>query len=109
VLERGKVKVMRRTVELERQKWIARMDEPDAGWKKDEWEIMRRIQRRAETIRKYSALGSSSLAFLVLWFLGAMVFWFSEVRAHGGSCLIYISLRLQTGAAGLDVLCLALL
>jgi potassium channel subfamily K len=79
VLERGKVKVMRRTVELERQKWIARMDEPDAAWKKEEWEIMRRIQRRAATIRKYSSLGSSLFAFIVLWFLGAMVFWFAEV------------------------------
>ncbi|KAJ7758898.1 hypothetical protein B0H14DRAFT_2447471 [Mycena olivaceomarginata] len=78
VLERGKVKVMRRTVELERQKWIARMDEPDAAWKKEEWEIMRRIQRRAATIRKYSSLGSSLFAFIVLWFLGAMVFWFAE-------------------------------
>ncbi|KAF7333507.1 hypothetical protein MVEN_02366900 [Mycena venus] len=78
VLERGKVKVMRRTVELERQKWIARMDEPDEAWKKEEWEIMRRIERRAKTIRKYSSLGSSLLAFLLLWFLGAMVFWFSE-------------------------------
>ncbi|KAF7340854.1 hypothetical protein MSAN_02114900 [Mycena sanguinolenta] len=78
VLERGKVKVMRRTVELERQKWISRMDEPDTAWKKEEWEIMRRIQRRAKTIRKYSSLGSSLFAFLALWFLGAMVFWFSE-------------------------------
>ncbi|KAJ6541974.1 hypothetical protein DFH09DRAFT_1263210 [Mycena vulgaris] len=78
VLERGKVKVIRRTVELERQKWIARMDEPDAAWKKEEWEVMRRIKRRAETIRKYSALGSSLFAYLLLWFLGAMVFWFSE-------------------------------
>ncbi|KAJ7664396.1 hypothetical protein DFH06DRAFT_1041762 [Mycena polygramma] len=78
VLERGKVKVIRRTVELERQKWIARMDEPDARWKKDEWEIMRRIQRRAETIRKYSALGSSLSAFFLLWFMGALVFWFAE-------------------------------
>ncbi|KAJ7242363.1 hypothetical protein B0H12DRAFT_1132454 [Mycena haematopus] len=78
VLERGNVKVMRRTVELERQKWIARMDEPDTTWKKEEWEIMRRIQRRAKTIRKYSSLGSSLFAFLALWFLGAMVFWFSE-------------------------------
>ncbi|KAJ6470417.1 hypothetical protein C8R45DRAFT_1218281 [Mycena sanguinolenta] len=78
VLERGNVKLMRRTVELERQKWISRMDEPDTAWKKEEWEIMRRIQRRAKTIRKYSSIGSSLFAFLALWFLGAMVFWFSE-------------------------------
>ncbi|KAJ7123821.1 hypothetical protein C8R43DRAFT_1135873 [Mycena crocata] len=79
VLERGKIKVIRRTVQQERQKWIARMDEPDAAWKKDEWEIMRHIQRRAETIRRYSALGTSLFAFILLWFLGAMVFWFAEV------------------------------
>ncbi|KAJ7102818.1 tandem pore domain K+ channel [Mycena epipterygia] len=78
VLERGRLKVIRRTVELERQKWIARMDEPDAAWKKEEWEIMRRIQRRAETNHKYTALGTSMFAFLALWFLGAMVFWFAE-------------------------------
>ncbi|KAJ7187138.1 hypothetical protein C8R46DRAFT_1158075 [Mycena filopes] len=78
VLERGKVKVIRRTVELERQKWIKRIDEPDEAWKRHEWEIMRAIQRRAERIRKYSALGSSSLAFILLWFLGAMVFFFAE-------------------------------
>ncbi|KAJ7077429.1 hypothetical protein B0H15DRAFT_915299 [Mycena belliarum] len=78
VLERGKVKVIRRTVELERQKWISRMDEPDARWKKEEWEIMRTIQHRAQTIRKYSALANSLFAFLLLWFLGAMVFWFTE-------------------------------
>ncbi|KAJ6632145.1 hypothetical protein B0H10DRAFT_1976315 [Mycena sp. CBHHK59/15] len=78
VLARGKVKVIRRTVEQERQKWITRMDEPDAGWKKDEWDAMREIQRHAETIHTYSALASSLFAFVVLWLLGAMVFWFSE-------------------------------
>ncbi|KAJ7457934.1 hypothetical protein B0H11DRAFT_1818017 [Mycena galericulata] len=80
VLERGRVKVIRRTVEQERQRWIARMDEPDARWKREEWEVMRSIQRSAESTRKYSALGSSLFAYCVLWFLGAMVFWFSEVE-----------------------------
>ncbi|KAJ7207481.1 hypothetical protein GGX14DRAFT_396308 [Mycena pura] len=37
LLERGRVKVVRRTVAKEREKWFARMDEPDAAWKK-EWE-----------------------------------------------------------------------
>ncbi|KAK7039344.1 hypothetical protein R3P38DRAFT_3261716 [Favolaschia claudopus] len=78
VLERGQVKVARRTVEQERRKWIARMDEPDTRWKKEEWDIMRRIQSRAATMKKYTSLGSSLLAFLLLWFFGALVFWFSE-------------------------------
>ncbi|KAJ7748768.1 hypothetical protein DFH07DRAFT_923344 [Mycena maculata] len=78
VLERGKIKVIRRTVEQERKRWIARMDEPDGAWKKSEWEVMRSIKRSAETTHKYSALGTSLFAYLLLWFLGAMVFWFSE-------------------------------
>ncbi|KAJ7203758.1 hypothetical protein GGX14DRAFT_461096 [Mycena pura] len=80
VLERGQVKDVRRTVAKEREKWIARMDEPDAAWRKEEWEAMRRIQRRAETIPKYYALGNSMFAFLLVWFLGALVFFFTEVR-----------------------------
>ncbi|KAF7290829.1 hypothetical protein MIND_01324100 [Mycena indigotica] len=78
VLERGRVKIVHRTVAKERRKWISRQNEPDAGWKREEWEVMRRIQRRAETVHKYSALGSSLLAFFVLWFLGAMVFYLAE-------------------------------
>ncbi|KAJ7203756.1 hypothetical protein GGX14DRAFT_698891 [Mycena pura] len=79
LLERGRVKVVRRTLAKEREKWIARMDEPDAAWKKEEWEAMRRIQRRAETVRKYYALASSVFAFLLVWFLGALGFFFTEV------------------------------
>ncbi|KAJ7060616.1 hypothetical protein C8F01DRAFT_1290323 [Mycena amicta] len=78
VLERGKVKIMHRAVEKERRKWIRHKDEPDECWKRDEWEVMRRIQRRAETVHKYSALGSSLLAFIVLWFFGALVFFYAE-------------------------------
>ncbi|KAJ7727224.1 hypothetical protein B0H16DRAFT_1697793 [Mycena metata] len=78
VLERGKIKVIRRTVELERQKWIKKMEEPDEGWKRHEWEVMRAIKRRAERIRKYSSLASSALAFSLLWFLGALVFFLAE-------------------------------
>ncbi|KAJ7276611.1 hypothetical protein C8J57DRAFT_1309832 [Mycena rebaudengoi] len=78
VLERGKIKVTRRTMHQERAKWIKRLDDPDEAWKREEWEIMRHIQQRAETTRKYSALGSSLLAFLLLWFFGALVFWYAE-------------------------------
>lgn len=109
VLERGRVKVIRRTVELERQKWIARMDEPDARWKREEWEVMRRIQRRAETNHKYTALGSSLFAYLALWFLGAMVFWFAEVRAQSRGLFFFPALISYAGAAELDVLRVAVL
>ncbi|KAJ7226668.1 hypothetical protein GGX14DRAFT_626663 [Mycena pura] len=78
VLERGRVKDVHRTVAKEREKWMARMDEPDGVWKKEGWEAMRRIQRRAETLPKYHALGNSTFAFLLLWFLGALVFFFTE-------------------------------
>ncbi|KAJ7641706.1 hypothetical protein FB45DRAFT_900832 [Roridomyces roridus] len=78
VLERGKVKVVRRMVARERERWMSRMQEPDEGWKKDEWEAMRRIQATAETRHKYTALGISLFAYLLLWFLGALTFWYSE-------------------------------
>ncbi|CAK5263240.1 unnamed protein product [Mycena citricolor] len=78
IIERGGVKLVRRTVEEERQKWISRMGEPDERWKKDEWDAMRRIKRRAESMRRWSALASSALAFFFLWLLGALVFWFAE-------------------------------
>ncbi|KAF7302368.1 hypothetical protein HMN09_00870400 [Mycena chlorophos] len=78
VLERGKVKIMHRAVERERRRWIRKRDEPDEGWQREEWEVMRQIQRRAERVHKYTALGSSTLAFFVLWFLGALVFFYAE-------------------------------
>lgn len=78
VLERGKTKVIRRTVQKKREKWMDKMDSPHGGWKKLEFEAMRRIESSAEKARKYSSLGVAFLAFLVIWLMGAVVFWFSE-------------------------------
>ncbi|KAJ7203745.1 hypothetical protein GGX14DRAFT_647833 [Mycena pura] len=79
VFERGRVTDVHRTVAKETERWMARMHEPDGVWKKEGWEAMRRIQHRAETLPKYYALGNSTFSFLLLWFLGALVFFFTEV------------------------------
>jgi len=79
VLERGKTKVIGRTLEKERAKWIDRMDTPSEKWKKKEFEVMRKIEERAEKTRKYSSLVISFVAFLVVWLGGAMVFTYTEV------------------------------
>lgn len=111
VLERGKVKVLRRKVQVEREKWMQRIDTPDGEWKKREFEAMRDIQRKAEMTRKHSALGSSLFAFLVLWFLGAMVFWFSEVCSLSSRIFLTIELivALSEKATTMDVLPISLL
>ncbi|KAF7329252.1 hypothetical protein MKEN_00186100 [Mycena kentingensis (nom. inval.)] len=79
VLERGRIKVMRRAVEKERRKWIRKREAPaNECWERDEWEVMRRIQRRADWVHRYTALFSSLLAFFTLWCLGALVFYLAE-------------------------------
>lgn len=78
VLERGKTKVIRRTLGKQREKHIKDLDGPDAEWKKKEFETMRRIEEKAERIQKYSSLATSFFAFVVVWLGGALVFWFSE-------------------------------
>lgn len=85
VLERGEVKVKRRTLEKERNKWIEK-EELGGGadlnqWKEREFRMMRQVEDRAEKIRKYGSLSVSFLAYLIVWLGGAVVFWFSEVRS----------------------------
>ncbi|KAJ9654127.1 hypothetical protein H2198_006807 [Neophaeococcomyces mojaviensis] len=46
--------------------------------RKTEFEAMRRVQEMASREREYLALGFSSTAFAILWFVGAAVFWKSE-------------------------------
>ncbi|KAF9465687.1 hypothetical protein BDZ94DRAFT_1214030, partial [Collybia nuda] len=78
VLERGKTQVIRRTLGKQREKHIKNLSGPDEAWKKQEFETMRHIEQRAERIRKYTPLGTSFFAFVVVWLGGALVFWFSE-------------------------------
>ncbi|KAJ3763343.1 hypothetical protein EV360DRAFT_33765 [Lentinula raphanica] len=89
VLERGGVKMMHRQLAKERDRGMQKVRKKfEKGGRiqhgrsfealKAEFDAMREVSRRAEFSRKYSSLGISFLVFLVVWFLGAMVFFFSE-------------------------------
>lgn len=91
VLERGKIKVQRRALEKERTKWIRRLEEQkreqeesssqpksDEEKLRDEFYLMRKIERVANTKTKWTSLATSLTAFLFLWLGGAAVFTFSE-------------------------------
>jgi potassium channel subfamily K len=76
-LERGKNKVRRRAIFKERKKVFKDFKSSDCDWQK-EFELMREVQAKADKQRRYWGLGSSFLAFLVVWFGGALVFMYSE-------------------------------
>ena len=82
VLERGATAMVRRRLEKERKKWVEGLDSSAdvRAWEKREFEEMRRIQQRADWMKRYMALATSAFAFAVLWLIGALVFWYSEVR-----------------------------
>lgn len=84
VLERGGVKMMHRRTAKERDRGIDEIaktaqhsDDYDAL--QAEFDTMRKVAERAEFTRKYNSLGVSTFVFLLVWFLGAMVFFFTEV------------------------------
>jgi potassium channel subfamily K len=97
-LERGKEKMSARFVEIKRQKVLSSVNGEDRtirlGWwekttfsekgmselqrREQEFRIMRRIQEKAERNRRYTALAMSSMAAMLLWLLGAVVFMHSE-------------------------------
>lgn len=98
VLDRGKEKMSARFMEVKRREVLASIDNENrtiqlSPWKKikysenglneaqrrkQEFRIMRRIQKKAERRRRYTALAMSSAAAFLLWFLGALVFKHSE-------------------------------
>ncbi|KAG0636377.1 hypothetical protein HOY80DRAFT_925862 [Tuber brumale] len=93
VLERGKIKVKRRAIEKERIKWIKRLEEkkrereetssqPESEENKlrDDFYLMRKIEKTANRKSKWTSLATSLAAFLFLWLGGALVFTFSERR-----------------------------
>ena len=109
VLESGSVKVSTRLVEKARYKSI-KAGNPDEGIiklrgvkKRDtnaetelerrekEFLIMREIQQQAATNNKLFSLAFSTIAFMVLWFIGAVVFWQSESLSVGGEDWTYFS------------------
>lgn len=72
VLERAALRMEKVRLEKERRKWGG------GHGPREEYEAMRAIEARADTARRYSALATSTTSFLVVWFLGALVFWYSE-------------------------------
>jgi len=98
VLERGKHKIAARFMEKKRQSVLASVNRDERTIKiglfkkvkfsqkglselqrrEQEFSIMRRIQASAENRRRWTSLALSAAAALLLWFLGALVFAFSE-------------------------------
>jgi potassium channel subfamily K len=98
ILEHGKQKMSARFVEIRRQKVLTSIDGEDRTIKlgrfekikfsqkglsemerrEQEFNVMRRIHVLSERKRRYTALATSSTAALLLWFLGALVFKYSE-------------------------------
>ena len=98
VLERGKAKMTARMTEKKREKVLdsANLDKrtikvtsfktisfsqkglTEAQRREQEFNIMRKIQKDATTHRKWMALGFSTLAAMVLWFIGALIFKIAE-------------------------------
>ncbi|KAF2743649.1 voltage-gated potassium channel [Sporormia fimetaria CBS 119925] len=96
-LERGKQKMSARLLETKRERVLESLDKhektvklgifekhdldhhmPEKKRREQEFHIMRRIQKKADTRRRYVALAMSSLAALLLWSLGALCFQYSE-------------------------------
>ncbi|KAF2197751.1 potassium channel-like protein [Delitschia confertaspora ATCC 74209] len=101
VLERGKEKMSARFFETKRQRVLTSLDEEPVeekifklGWfekikfdekgmseterREKEFEVMRRIQQKAERNKKWFSLTLSTIAALLLWCLGALVFMYAE-------------------------------
>jgi potassium channel subfamily K len=98
VLERGKQKISARFMEMKRQSVISSLDDDkktirigflekvsfsgkglsEMERREKEFEVMRRIQEKSERNRRYFSLVLSTIAALLLWFMGAVVFMHAE-------------------------------
>jgi potassium channel subfamily K len=106
-LERGKQKMSARLVETKRESVLSSLqdesgtirlgffekidisekDMSESERREREFHIMRRVQKLADRKRRYSALAMSSIAALLLWFLGALLYMYSE-KPQGWSYFI---------------------
>ncbi|KAL5113472.1 hypothetical protein ACEQ8H_008636 [Pleosporales sp. CAS-2024a] len=98
ILEHGKQKLSARFVELKRQKVLSSIDQDERTIslgrfekikfsqkglselqrREQEFHVMRRVLELSERKRRYTALATSTVAAMLLWFLGALVFTNSE-------------------------------
>lgn len=121
VLESGSVKVSTRLVEKARFKAIA-SGKPEEGilkirglYKRDttaetelerrekEFDAMREIQRAAARNNRFFALAFATIAFIVLWFIGAAAFWKAESKSVGGQQWSYFESLYFTFVAQLTI------
>lgn len=77
VLERAVVRMEKARLEKERAQWELDRRSSHSG-PQEEYEMMRKIEARAEVARRYSALAMSTTSFCLLWTLGALAFWYAE-------------------------------
>lgn len=107
VLERAKAKMEARMTEKRRERVLRSRDTQnqtiktnlfkrvsfdqdgmtEAERREQEFNIMRKIQNDAGTVRRWIALAASTFAACILWFIGALVFYYSE-RAQGWSYFV---------------------
>jgi len=80
VLERGKMKMIKRALDKERDHHLDDLRQQGSERRKQEFEIMREIEEKVEKVQRYSALGVSFFAYVLIWLIGALVFWFTEQR-----------------------------
>ncbi|KAF1841469.1 potassium channel-like protein [Cucurbitaria berberidis CBS 394.84] len=98
ILEHGKQKMAARFVENKREKVLSSIDDEsrtirlgpfetikfsqkglsESQRREQEFRVMRRVQELSQRKRRWIALAISTAAALLLWFLGALVFMFSE-------------------------------
>ncbi|KAK6344372.1 Potassium channel [Orbilia brochopaga] len=84
VLERGKRKVKRRMLEKQREIFVkgGKNHQPApaelAESERERFEMMRKVQDKADQRRKWMSLQTSVLCFLVFWLMGAFVFMEAE-------------------------------
>lgn len=103
ILERGREKISARMMEKKRLRAINSVDTKkhrikvshfksipfndtftNAAQKREqEFRVMRSVQDCAERDRRWMALGVSLTAGFLLWFIGALVFWFAERKGQG--------------------------
>ncbi len=93
VLDKAQQKMGARMTARERKRLEAELDDPNSNEEskgstsreykalpreKREFNLMRRVQSRASSKQRWMLLAISTLALILLWFIGAVIFWQTE-------------------------------
>lgn len=71
--------------------------------RKKEFRLMRDIQQEAALNNRLVSLGFALLAFIILWFIGAVAFWHAEKDSVGGEKWTYFESLYFTFVAQLTI------